>query len=44
MDFTKIVKTDLDSSRQELSNGGLGFVIALPIFSGNNFSLAYTGK
>ena len=30
--FYKIVKADLDSPRQELSNGGLGFVLALPFF------------
>ena len=31
MDFTKIVKTDLDPPRQELFNDGLGFIIALPV-------------
>ena len=34
MNFTKLVKADLDSPRQELSNGGLGFVTALAAFSG----------
>ena len=29
MNFTKIVKADLDSPRRELSNGGLGIVVAL---------------
>ena len=29
MNFTKIVKADLDSPRQELSNGGLGIVVTL---------------
>ena len=32
MDFTKIVKADLDSSCRELSNGGPGFVGAFPGF------------
>ena len=44
MDFTKIVKTDLDFSRRELSNDGLGFVIALPFFLGIYFPCACTGK
>ena len=29
MNFTKIVKADLDSSRRELSNGGLGIAVVL---------------
>ena len=29
MNFTKIVKADLDSPRRELSNGGLGIVVIL---------------
>jgi hypothetical protein len=31
MDHTKIVQADLDSPRRELSNGGLGFVVALSV-------------
>ena len=37
MNFTKIVKADLDSPRRELSNGGLEIVAALTVFSGNYF-------
>ena len=33
---TKIVKVDLDSPRQDFSNGGLGIFVALS-FSGNCF-------
>ena len=44
MDFTKTVKADLDFPRRELSNGGPGFVVALPFFSGINLSCARTGK
>jgi len=33
INFTKTIKADLDSPRQELSNGGLGIVIALMEFS-----------
>ena len=29
MNFTKIVKADLDFPRQELSHGGLGIVLTL---------------
>ena len=43
MDFTKIVKANLDSLRQELSNSGLGIVIALKDFSVINFSCVSTG-
>ena len=32
MDFTKIDQADLDSPRWELSNGGLGIVVALTVF------------
>ena len=32
MNFIEIVKVDLDSPRRELSNGGLGIVVALSIF------------
>ena len=32
MNFTKIVKADLDSPRRELSDGGLGIVVALTFF------------
>jgi len=31
MDNTKINTADLDSPRRELSNGGLGFVVALSV-------------
>ena len=31
MDQTKIDTADLDSPRRELSNGGLGFVVALSV-------------
>ena len=31
-DFTKVVKAGLDSPRRELSNGGLGIVVALSVF------------
>ena len=43
MDFTKIVKAELDSPRQELSNGGLGIVVALSVFSEIVFLCACTG-
>ena len=43
MNFTKIVKADLDSSCRELSNGGLGIVIALTVFPAINFSCGSTG-
>ena len=32
MNFTKIVRADLDSPCQELSNDGLGIVVALTVF------------
>ena len=32
MNFTKIVKADLDSPRPKLSNGGLGIDVALTVF------------
>ena len=35
MNFTKIVKADLDSPCRELSNGGLGIVVALLAPSGS---------
>ena len=35
MNFTKIDQADLDSPCQELSNGGLGIVVALAVFFGN---------
>ena len=43
MGRTKIDTADLDSPRRELSNGGLGFVVALSVFSGIDFSCAYQG-
>ena len=38
--FTKIDQADLDSPRRELSNGVLGIVVALTVFSGINFLCA----
>ena len=43
MDHTKIVQADLDSPCRELSDGGPGTVVALPPFSGMNFSCVFTG-
>jgi len=43
INFTKIVKEDLDSPRQELSNGGLGIVVALLFCWQIDFLSAYTG-
>ena len=43
MNFTKIVKADLDSPRRELSNGGLGIVVACLGCRGINFSCVSTG-
>ena len=37
MDHLKLDQADLNSPRQELFNGGHGFVIALQVFSGVNF-------
>ena len=42
MNFTKIYRTDLDSPRRELSNGGPGIVAALPVCSGIVFLYACT--
>ena len=46
MNFTKSVKADLDSPRRELSNGGLGIVVALLAFPAIDFSCVYmyTGR
>ena len=44
MDHTKIGTADLDSSCRELSNGGLGIVIALLVRRGINFVCAYIGR
>ena len=41
MNFIIIVKADLDSPLRELSNGGLGNVIALLVRRGINFVCAY---
>ena len=41
--FTKIYQADFDFHCQELSNGGLGVVVALLASSGINFPRAYTG-
>ena len=43
MIFTKIVKADLDSPRQGLSNDGLGIVVALSVFLAIGFSCVSTG-
>ena len=43
MNFTKIVKADLDSPRRELSNGGLGIVVALSGFLAIDFVCVSTG-
>ena len=37
MNFTKIVKADLDSPRRELSHGGLGIVLSNPSGSSVNY-------
>ena len=41
--FTKIDQADLDSPHRELSNGGLGIVVALTFFSGIIFCLLVLG-
>ena len=41
MTFIKLDQADLDSPRQELSNGGLGIVLALPGF--REFLCVHTG-
>ena len=43
MGRTKIVPADLDSSRRELSNRGLGIIVALLFRRGIDFSCASTG-
>ena len=43
MNFTKIVKADLDPPRRELSNGCLGIVIALLVCPEIIFSCVSTG-
>ena len=43
MDQKKIDPADLDSPRRELSNGGLGFVVAFLVRSGINF-LSFSGS
>ena len=43
MDHTKIGTAYLDSPHQELSNGGLGIVVALPVRSGIDFVCVYAG-
>ena len=43
MNFTKIDQADLDSPRRELSNGGLGIVVALLVRWGINFLSARIG-
>ena len=43
MNFTKIVKADLDSPRRELSNGGLGIAVTLLVRWQIIFVCASTG-
>ena len=43
MNFTNIVKADLGSSCQGLSNGGLGIVVAFTGFSGIVFCVRLVG-
>ena len=43
MTFIKIVKPDLDSLCQELSNGDLGIAIALSVFPATDFLCISTG-
>ena len=43
MAFTKIVPADLDSPRRELSNAGLGIVVALLVRQGNDFHVFLLG-
>ena len=42
--FIRIDQGGLDSPRQELSNVGLGIVVALTFFSGINLLSAYNGR
>ena len=42
MNHAKIGTAYLDSPRRELSNGGLGIVVALTVFSEINFSCVFT--
>ena len=44
MNFTKIVKADLDSPRQELSSGGLRIAVALSDFPEIVFLSARIGR
>ena len=44
MNFTKIEQADLDSTRRELSNGGLGIVVVLTVFSGIIFLSGLTSN
>ena len=43
MNFTKIVKTDLDSPCQELSNSGLGIFLVISIFRRSIFCVRLQG-
>ena len=43
MDQTKLYQVDLDSPRRDLSNGGLGFLVALLVYSGINFLCVCSG-
>ena len=44
MNVTKIVKTDLDSPRRELSDGGLGILVVLLFFPEIVFLSARIGR
>ena len=44
MNFTKIVKADLDSPRRHLPNGGLGIVVTLLVRWHINYPCAFPGK
>ena len=44
MDFTKIVQADLNSLCQELSNGCLGIVVAVPCFLGTRFHVRVASR
>ena len=43
MDHTRTVQTDLDSAHRELSNGGLGIVVAPTVFFWINFHVFLLG-
>ena len=41
MNFTKIIRAELDSVRQELSNGGLGIAVALLVRPAIDFFVCF---